>query len=90
MAKTDTLFDFIGVYLLLYITLWENLHNADTMKISTKHRETGKEGKVIFTKIVLFSVHVAAADPGFLKGGFRCVDDGVCFADFISFFLKIP
>ena len=28
-------------------------------------------------------------DPGFLEKGFRCVKEGVCFADFISFFLNI-
>ena len=29
-------------------------------------------------------------DPGFLKGGFICVEEGVRFADFISFFFIIP
>ena len=31
----------------------------------------------------------SGADPGFLEAGFRCVEEGVRFADFISFFLNI-
>ena len=30
------------------------------------------------------------ADPGFLAGGFICVEEGVHFADLISFCLNIP
>ena len=89
MAKTETLFDSIGVYLLLYegcvLRPGITKKTADSMKISTNHHEPGKEGKFIFTNSVLFSVHVAGADPGFLEGEFRCVDDGVRFAD-----LKYP
>ena len=32
----------------------------------------------------------SGVDPGFLEGGFRCVEEGVRFTDFISFFLKYP
>ena len=33
---------------------------------------------------------VLRVDPGFLEVGFRCVKEGIRFADFISFFLNIP
>ena len=42
---------------------------------------------------IIYELHVnqvAGADPGYLEGGFRCVEEGVCSADFISFFLNIP
>ena len=33
---------------------------------------------------------MAGADPGFSGRGFRCVEERVRFADFISFLLNIP
>ena len=35
-------------------------------------------------------MQVLGVDPGFLEGGFRCEEEGVHFAHFISFFLNIP
>ena len=59
-------------------------------KYSFKNYMHDKLTLLLLAYILREQWRLSGADPGFLEEGFRCVEEGVRFVDFISLCLNIP